>query len=276
MMTMQPTGISRQARKLLLIALLALAIVGSVSLTVDSVVGAGTRNEVRVIGAKVVVDGHELALIPGQLFEVDEGKEVQVRIDLSKTGPSDGIVRVSSDLLYKEGLLYLNLNDYQGESMISVQFSGTVPKALLDDGELPKVGESTFTLVNLICENGGAVDTLLSVMAISTTRQLMESKEMIRQLEILIQDHSRSDQRFKHARGLLQAAKSARESGNPSLAISLCELAKEAIALPLYISTVPHWYWLIVLILVVAIVGEAFVFTARSKKNKGGGWIKSR
>jgi hypothetical protein len=257
------------------IILIILITVGAILSATYPISAAGDTNEIRVVESKVSVNGQEHMLLPAEVLKLDQGNKVQVLAKLSKPQNTSGTVRVLSDLNYLEGLQYLNLNDYQGKTVIPIQFTGTVPSALIRDGELTRVGEKTFTLANIIWEGSGSVDTLLTITSIATTPGLKESATRITQLKTLLQSSS-ADERFGLAKKVLEMALVAREDGNPALAISLCDLAYKVTDLKISIISPPFWYWLIVLVLAMALITVCFIFLSHRKTKQQGGWIKER
>ena len=244
-------------------------------MTVGQLPVLGAQDEAQVCEAKLIVNGQEFMLRPGEVLTLEQGNKVQIFLKLSKPPETGSVVWVSSDLLSPEGLPRFRSEDYPIESSISMKFSGIIPVALVKEGSVARIGERPFTLVNLMIEKDGFAKTLLSVTAVATTSDLETSKAKINESEALLQLAS-GDDRSRLARDIVKAAATAREAGNPSLAITLCDAAQQALNLKLEVVDLPFWYLMVMFVLILSLVGIMVFLLNQSKKGQAAGWIRPR
>ena len=232
------------------------------------------EKEVWVDQAQVTTGKDELQILPGKAIELNEGQKVELVIELCKSPGARGVISLSSDLDRAEGLLRFRVEDYP-ETTIQVKCSGIVPKARVRVDDLVQMGERNFILVNIIYDRDGITQTVMSVSAVSMNPELTQSKFKIAEVEDLLHEYPLSKRQSDLAKALLAAAKQARASGNPTLAVCLCDIAITVMHQQSPTASQSTWYWLVIVILIMALMALTLMYINQSK-SKPTGWIKPR
>jgi len=250
---------------ILLLTLLVLTPVAALAATSEKDIWV---EEVRINGSR------DYAIIPGKELEMLAGGNVQLLLKLRKNSNARGVITLSSDLNRVEGLMKFRTEDYP-EPVIEVKVSGIVPDALVNDGQTVIVGDRSFTLINIVYDCNGITQAIFNIPAIATNPELIDSKAKVAQTEDFITRSAFNEQQYELAKALLASAKQAREKGNPGLSIILCDLVKKSTNQPQTNSSLPYWYWGILVFFAIAFILMVLVLVNKNGRRQGG-WIKAR
>ncbi len=241
----------------------------------NTTLAATTEKEVWVEEAQVIVGNDNLPIQIGKTLEFIEGEKAELLIHLSKTTGAKGVITLSSDLIRFEGLLKFRLEDYP-ESAIEIRCSGIIPDALVKEDRTSRIGETSFILLNITHDRDGIVQTVTSITAVATNPELKQSKSKIVQTTELLTNYPLSERQAELAKAILSAAKQAGDTGNPTLAVTLCNVAQQLIQQQTGNQSPAIWYWLLLAVFAIAFILMTALFFSQNKKSETRGWIKPR